>query len=149
MKLRTLFSIILIFTLLGCSKQESVEQQSPSARSSYAMSQVDKDAAAWKALDPDNRVIGEAEPTGSMLRVFDSTSVVLLEKVKPTDVVNIGDILVYKNKTVGKNITHRYVRNESGKLVLKGDNLSNEDPSPIDRSEVTYRVVGVLYTSGK
>lgn len=144
--------VIWILGYASCSKQppQTREQISPSAKSDYGMTATTNEALTWIALDPTKRAKGRAESSGSMLRVFDSTSVILLEKVAPTDKLNIGDICGYTNTDLTKDeISHRLIRiDPSGMLVFKGDNNDAEDP-PVTRNKVVWRVVGILYTNGQ
>ena len=128
---------------------QTAEQATPAARSDYSIAATMKDAQAWVAADPIKRKIGTPAATGSMLRVFDSKSILLLEKIGPTDVLNLGDIIGYSNPDlVSTDISHRFIRiDPNGMLVFKGDSNSSEDP-PVVRKAVQWRIVGILYTSG-
>jgi hypothetical protein len=136
---------------ISCSKTDKLaEDINPAASSGYSSSVVLKDAIHWIAVDPMKRKIGQATSSGSMLRLFDSRSILLLEKLDLTDPINIGDILGYVNTDLSPLIiAHRLIRvNDGGKLVFRGDNNDSEDP-PVKRDAVVWRVAGILYTDGK
>lgn len=48
--------------------------------------------------------------------------------------IKIGDVISYNRG--GWIITHRVIDKENGKIITKGDNLSNKDPYLVDPSEV-------------
>lgn len=156
MSMKMLIKLIFISMLLlgACTKspEQSREQISPAARSSFTREQLMSEIVMpWVDKDTTTRRIGSVQPTGSMLRVMDSSSIILLEKIGPTDSIGISDILIYKTNINGSelNIAHRLIAiNTDGTLVFKGDNNDTNDPI-VDRRDVLFRVVAVLYTNGK
>lgn len=141
--------LFCLFLVISCAKTKLAEDTNPAARSDYPSVVVMKDAKAWVAVDPEKRKVGEVNNTGSMLRTFDSKSILLLEKVGSTDKINIGDILGYVNTDLTTfEISHRLIRiNSDGTLVFQGDSNDAEDP-PVARSAVVWRIAGILYTNG-
>jgi hypothetical protein len=141
--------LFCLFLAISCAKTKLAEDTNPAARSDYPSVVVMKDASNWVSADATKRKIGEINNTGSMLRTFDSKSILLLEKVGLTDKINVGDILGYVNTDLTTfEISHRLIRiNSDGTLVFQGDSNDAEDP-PVARSAVVWRVAGILYTNG-
>ena len=151
MKYTNLFIFLFcLFVVASCTKPKIAEEENPAARSDYSSKIVMQDASNWISADPIKRRIGSPTNTGSMLRTFDSKSVLLVEKLCPTDVLNIGDIIGYSNPNLAvTQISHRLIRiNSDGTLVFKGDYNDAEDPA-VPRSAVEWRIVGILYTNGQ
>jgi hypothetical protein len=148
------FAYILLFLgllfLPSCSKFNQPEENiNPAAKSDYSKATVMADAENWRKIDPIKRHVAVIADTGSMLRVFDSRSIALIETIGPNDSLNIGDIIAYSNPAVASTlISHRLIEIDGDTLVFKGDN--NQFPDPlVQRSAVRSRIVGILYTDGK
>lgn len=100
-------------------------------------------AKIWARNDAENRAIGGAQPTGSMLPTLDSKSVLLLERIGQNTVLRVGDVIGTK-----QGIMHRLVRVDGGYLILRGDN-NQADDRPIQRKDAEWRLAGILYTNGQ
>lgn len=90
--------------------------------------------------------------TGSSVPVVSVASGSMLPKLYPGDLVfsmqandlTIGDIIIYKAECAympPKDIIHRIIGFESGKIITKGDNNEYADPCPVNYSQVRGRVL--------
>lgn len=89
--------------------------------------------------------------TGSSVPVVSVASGSMLPKLYPGDLVfsaqssdlKVGDIIIYKADCAyipPKDIIHRIIGFESGKIITKGDNNEYPDPCPVDYSQVKGKV---------
>lgn len=53
----------------------------------------------------------------------------------------IGDVCTYETADGEPTITHRIVRKTAEGYIFKGDNNSFEDPLPVPREKVRYRII--------
>lgn len=122
----------------------SSERINPAPTSYMSKSEAKTLAKLWSMGAP-GRAFCEVEPTSSMVPVFDSRSVLLLEQVKATD-LHKNDIARYDSDTYG-NVTHRIIEIESSGAVFEGDNCPRSD-GLVSSKSIRYRVAGILYTKG-
>lgn len=136
-----------LFSLLfgGSKSRESV---TPAPTSSISPELVLSSAKLWAAVDP-KRTYHRVEGTGSMLPLFGSNSVLLLEPVRAEDLVP-GDIATYDDLHSGS-IVHRVREvNSRGAVLFTGDNndkLSSD--GWIAGPRIRWRVAGILYANQK
>ena len=143
--------MVFCFVLPSCYKNDQSatlrENITPAARSDYSISTVSQDAINWQRSDPQKRRWAKMEDSGSMLRLLDSSTIALIEKVGPEDPIALNEILAYQYGE--REVSHRLIRIErNGDLIFKGDSNESEDP-PVKRSDVKWRIIGILYTNGK
>ncbi|GEM_PF-5618207 len=122
----------------------SSERVNPAPTSYMSKSEAKTIAKLWSMGAP-GRAYCEVEPTSSMVPVFDSKSVLLLEQVKTSD-LHKNDIARYDSDTYG-NVTHRIIEIDPKGAVFEGDNCPRSDGRVLAKS-IRYRVAGILYTSG-
>ena len=120
--------------LFGCGKRE---EYNPAATSSLTSKEAETYAKliasshGWKWC--------KVEPTGSMVPVFDSGSILVLEPVTVGLQVFTGDILRDR-----KGVTHRAREVKGDTVYISGDN--NLWPDGWRKlSEFEYRVAAVIY----
>lgn len=135
-------ALVLVMLLGGCGKREDLR---PAPTSSITKDQAILDASAWALRDPSNRSFSTVADTGSMVPLFDSRAVLLLEPAQGPDLVP-GDIALYDNLR-GSTICHR-VREVSGTAVLfTGDNNDKLSPDGwIAHERIRWRVAGMIYS---
>jgi len=121
------------------------ELDNPAGSSGYTRLVVREEATRWAAAHP-NRSWSEVLPTGSMVPVLDSGSILLLEKVTGTD-LRPGDIAIYARPGL-PNACHRVREvSKSGAALFTGDNNRGTQPDGwIASSRIQWRVAGILYT---
>lgn len=121
------------------------ESANPAGTSSYSRMQVSTEAAIWTARSPE-RSWAQVAPTGSMLPVLDSNSILLREKVTGLD-LRPGDIASYDDLK-GGTICHRVREvNNRGAVLFTGDNNRNTSPDGwIASDRIRFRIAGILYT---
>ncbi|MFH1591854.1 MAG: hypothetical protein ABIB47_00600 [Candidatus Woesearchaeota archaeon] len=65
------------------------------------------------------------------------------------DEIYVGDVVAYESKYADGLTVHRVIdvrEDEAGRyFVLKGDNLSQEDPENVRFSQIKYVLIGVVY----
>ena len=96
--------------------------------------------AAWLALAPPQ--LGGSTSFAvvdgvSMLPSLRGSDLVAL---RPASSLEVGDVVGYRSKILGRVVLHRITAIESGRYVLKGDNNSFIDPDRPGRSEIVGRV---------
>lgn len=128
--------VVCLVGVFGCSDR-TPEQANPAPSSSLTKA----DAIAWAFKHWDGTAAGRTHcgvlPTGSMLPVFGSTSVLLLE---PATQPRVGDLLLYD----AANYSHRVKEVRDGHVLMDGDNNDHSD-GWVELSRVHHRVAGILY----
>lgn len=99
--------------------------------------------ASFAALMKPGLSIVQVEPTGSMLPVFDSHSILIVEKVKGAD-LKYNDIALYSIDQKDNTTCHRVKAVKPGAVYMSGDNNKVSD-GWIDSNRILYRVVGIIY----
>lgn len=142
--MRALFSLCLAgaaLLLASCGPADrETKSLTKAPASSLSMTVVTADATAWKLRDPQNRTFKPVTPTGSMLPLVASNSLVLLERV--TTRVTVGEVIVLRG---GMMHTVTAV-NERGAFIMSG--INNDGPDgwfPPEAAE--WRLAGTLYAS--
>ena len=135
----TITLLVIVMLLGGCAPRESVNPPPSSARAPAEFNAV---INAWLAVAPGN-TWSVVKPTGSMLPLFGSNAVLLLEASNGKD-LTVGDIAVYASG--GDLVVHR-VRLSSGTAIMfTGDNNDSLRPDGwITHDRIRYRVAGILY----
>jgi hypothetical protein len=80
---------------------------------------------------------------GSMDPTITSNDMAFILKNPPT--VGIGDVVIAVSPCFGEGVSvmHRIVRMEGDEYVLRGDNNGGDDPCPVPRSAITWKVLAV------
>jgi len=69
---------------------------------------------------------------------------VIAKQVKPDDVIEIGGIYTYLSENNLYTVTHRIIDTESCEeedmYIFKGDNNDEQDPKPIHRKRIKFKV---------
>lgn len=145
--LLTLTAIAFALAFSSCAPSGKKEDQSPAARGTTAYDVVYREAYEWTKVNPSKRKVAKIGDTGSMLRLMDSSCIALIEGVAPDADLKIGNIYGYR--TTERYIVHRLVEIKSdGTLIFQGDSNDAADTPAVNRSQVEYILVGVLYTTG-
>lgn len=139
MKKLILLALPLIFW--GCSKREDV---TPTASSSMSKVEAISLARLWAAFGDNSRSYCEVLPTGSMLPVFGSNAILLLEKVDSADLL-VGDIAIY-GREGSPSVVHRVRAISSTAVLFSGDNNDPTKPDGwIAKERIQWRVAGIIY----
>jgi hypothetical protein len=136
---------LLLVVFCGCGKRTR-EEANPAPSSSMEKQTALNWALRWAETDP-GRSYREVAATGSMLPVFDSRSVLLLERVKASD-LKPNDIALYATALDGSGdatISHRIREVRPDGVLFDGDNNQASD-GWIAPGRVRWRVCGILYT---
>lgn len=140
--------IIVGLFLVGCGPQATKEGLRPAPSSSISKSEWWPVIKAWLEMHPKN-TWAPIHATGSMAPYIDSTSIILIQVVKSTDLKK-GDVANYI-RSDGVRVVHSVVEvNERGAVLFSGDNndgLNADGWIPADR--VWGRVAATLNTNGK
>lgn len=90
--------------------------------------------------------IGTVTATGSMIPMFDENAMTINVVPKSPCEINIGDIIVYEEKSLDKSLIIHRVVNITGDYayITQGDNNLIED-DPVGFSQIKYKVVGIIY----
>jgi hypothetical protein len=80
---------------------------------------------------------------GSMRPVFDTNSILLVEEPR-YETLRVGDIVIFESD--GKLVSHRIIEKRGDKYWTQGDNNRRPDSLYVTRSNLRYRVWGVLYS---
>lgn len=145
--MRALSSLCLVaaaLCLASCQPRESV---TPAPSSHFPIEAIKADAAQWVAAAPSIRGYTAVKPTGSMLPLFGSNAILLIERITGRDLL-VGDIAIYDDMNGGY-ICHR-VRavNERGAAIFTGDNNpGTASDGWITADRIRWRVAGILYAS--
>lgn len=140
--MRALFSLCLAgaaLLLAACGPADrEAKSLTKAPASSLSMTVATADATAWKLRDPQNRTFKPVTPTGSMLPLVASNSIVLLERVEGR--VAVGEVIVRRDR-----VMHTVTAvNERGAFIMSG--INNDRPDgwfPPEAAE--WRLAGVLY----
>lgn len=135
------FSLCAGLLLAGCSNREA---NNPPPSSSYTVLTVTVDAQQWVARAPVSRSYAAVRPTGSMLPLFGSNAILLVEHSDGTD-LRAGDIATYQ-RADGLSIVHRVREVGHGAILFGGDNNDTGD-GWVPMGAVRGRVAGILYAS--
>lgn len=131
----------LILLFVGCSKREDV---TPTASSSMSKVEAISLARLWAAFGNPERSYCEVLPTGSMLPVFGSNAILLLEKVDSADLL-VGDIAIY-GREGSPSVVHRVRAISSTAVLFSGDNNDPTKPDGwIAKERIQWRVAGIIY----
>lgn len=93
--------------------------------------------------------------TGSPTPIVSVASGSMIPNLYPGDLVfaiepnnlSVGDIIIYRANCYGlpkKDIIHRIIKFEDGKIITKGDNNPIEDPCSVDKSQIKGKVIFVI-----
>ena len=145
--MRALFSICLAGAALLLAACQPRESATPAPSSHFPVEAITADAARWAAAAPSIRSYVRVAPTGSMLPVFGSNAVLLIERVQGRQLAP-GDIAIYDDLN-GGTICHRVrLVNERGSVIFTGDNNANTASDGwIAAERIKWRVAGILYAS--
>lgn len=117
------------------------EDYAPAPSSSVSLEQAQKIAESWWQMDKANHWFIGIEPTGSMVPLFDSRSVLLIERLK--EAPRRGDAVAWMEGE--RLITHRVGDVKNGHAYISGiNNRWSDGWIPCDR--LLWRVVGIIYT---
>jgi hypothetical protein len=123
----------------GCVRAEAAN---PPPSSSRAPGDFNAIVIAWLAVAPGNSW-SAVKPTGSMLPLFGSNSVLLLERSNGADLA-VGDIALYARGDAL--IAHRVRATSQTAALFTGDNNDPLRPDGwIAHERIRYRVAGILY----
>lgn len=133
-------------SLFGFGKTK--EQNNPAPTSGFPHSAMMHEAGMWAMKAPLTRSYASVAATGSMLPVFGSNAVLLLEKVISSQ-LRPGDIALYEKLDKSGTICHRVREvNKRGAVLFTGDNNDNTRPDGwIVGDRIRWRVAGILYAS--
>jgi len=121
------------------------EKNNPAPISRMGKKEAVMIARLWAAGDLGNRSFMTVAPTGSMLPVLDSNSILLIEKVTGAE-LRKNDIAVYEITPGGMNIVHRAKEVSPDGVYFEGDNNGRSD-GWIKAEKVHWRIAGILYTA--
>jgi hypothetical protein len=121
----------------------SPEDLKPAPSSSLTKPEALAFGAAWKQADPAKRDYCEVQATGSMTPIFDSRSVLLLERVE-AGTLKKNDISIYL-RSAGATTCHRVMEVRSDGVLFEGDNNRYSD-GWISPDRVQWRVVAIFFT---
>lgn len=90
--------------------------------------------------------------TGSSTPLVSVASGSMIPNLYPGDLVfaveakdlKIGDIIIYQANCYAlpkRDIIHRVIKFENGKIITKGDNNQVEDPCPVEKSQIKGKVL--------
>jgi len=82
----------------------------------------------------------------SMKPAISETSTLILKKYVPSMQLHEGDIIIFKTVNFPNGVAHRISGFSNGLILTKGDNNDFFDAYQIYPENITYIVVGVLYT---
>jgi hypothetical protein len=102
-------------------------------------------AKLWVALDLAHRSYTTVAPTGSMLPVLDSNSILLIESITGAELRG-NDIAIYESADRRINIVHRAKEVTPDGVYFEGDNNSFSD-GWIKPDKIRWRIAGILYTA--
>ena len=143
------WGIAIFLLLVGCTSVPR-EVAKPAARGLQSEKEVREEFQWWQDKTTD-RNLGIISRTGSMVPLLDSCSIPMTVKISKTEPLHINSIYGYvcDIKGVRKYYLHRLIEIlDNGKLRFKGDNNETFDLL-VDREQVQYILVGILYTNGK
>lgn len=143
--MKLLASSLLCAAMLPFAACTKREDNNPPPSSHFPLAVVAGDAAAWAVRAPTIRSSIMVKPTGSMLPLFGSNAILLIERVTGRD-LRVGDIALYDDLN-GGTICHR-VRavNERGAAIFTGDNNDGTASDGwIAPDRIRWRVAGILY----
>lgn len=142
------FLITALVLMAGCAEratEPSRESRNPAPSSSYTLDRVNRDAAMWVAGDYTRRASVAVAPTGSMLPMFGSNSVLLLERSDGTD-LRVGDVALYAKEGGKGTISHRVRAVSETAVIMTGDNNTGlQSDGWISKTRIRWRVAGILY----
>lgn len=127
--------------LQACQKREDAN---PAPSSSATKAVVMQDAEKWMQRAPTLRSYCETLPSGSMLSLFGSNAILLLERSNGSD-LTVGDIALYAQTMSDGTISHRVREVSPTAILCSGDNNDTSD-GWIAKSRVRWRVAGILYS---
>lgn len=139
------FAVIALFMLLSCTSKEDVR---PAPSSSMTKAEALTFAREhWVKFAPGNTYCDVAA-TGSMVPMFDSRSVLLLEPVTTAQLTahDIANYATAPDGTGPDSITHGVTLVEGGAFIAEGDSNRNVNDGFIAGKRLRYRVAGILYT---
>jgi hypothetical protein len=100
-------------------------------------------------IDLQNAEWASFTDTNSMDPVIDKGANAIQIVPHSPDDIHLGDIVSYKSSLVSGTIIHRVVKigqdSEGWYAILKGDNLSQEDPEKVRFDQVQRVVVAIIY----
>ncbi len=121
------------------------EAKNPAPISRMKKSEAMMIAKLWASSDLANRSFTTVLPTGSMLPVLDSNSILLMERVTAGE-LRKNDIAIYQSGKDGMRIVHRAKEVTRDGVYFEGDANSRSD-GWIASDQVRWRIAGILYTS--
>lgn len=100
---------------------------------------------ALSKADGHNYVIQTLPCTGSMQPMMGCGNTIITQELLPSDTVNIGDVVGYDSGILNQGLIHQVVAKNGTCYIIKGLSLQQPDGC-IDRSQITERLVGIIYT---
>ena len=135
------FAIAIL--LGGCAGvPKRLEDVRPAPSSSMTKAQATDFAKTWAEGDRFNRSFSTVSTTGSMTPLIDSRTVLLIEKVKMTD-IQFRDLPIYWDGA--RWVVHVAMAKRQNSVLITGANNMRSD-GWIAESKIKWRVAGVLFT---
>jgi len=135
-----LFLAFAVNAMGGLRHQES---RNPAPSSFMTMTEARQIGNLWVAMKPGQRAIRFIAPTGSMLPIFDSRCILLVEKVTIAD-LRVNDIVEYE-RVDGLMVMHRVAAISDSAVIFSGDNNTRHD-GWVSASRIRWRVAVIMYT---
>jgi hypothetical protein len=145
MKLKIIFTLSLLF-IISCKpidKNDS-ESRNPAPTSFLSYNEAFHKALIITSLDQ-RLEIGTITPTGSMLPVLDSSSIIITERVNTNTILNKNDLVVFDRGDIPR-VLHRIVDMKNNHYYISGDNNSGPD-GWFPKSSIKSRVVMIIFSS--
>jgi hypothetical protein len=144
-----LFGILFVSVLLsGCTNNAYL----PLYAKSVNYSEVEPMLNVWRSGFNGEYMIAHTTDirykTNSMSSTFGVGNTLILDY--NVEDVRVGDIIGFSNHTVFGNdgATHRVVRIDGGCIYTRGDGNFIEDGVCVEKEDVVFKVIGVIYTDG-
>jgi len=147
-----ILSLSLSLLFLGCGpNSESGGKKDPEAYRPAPSSSLTYNEAFLYAMfltnfSPSKELgLGVIAPTGSMLPILDSSSVVVTEKVGAETVLRKNDLVIF-NRGDEPRVLHRIIDVRKDSYFISGDNNSGSD-GWFPKSAIQSRVVAIIFSS--
>lgn len=136
-------AIILCLFIFGCAPKDK-EYYNPAPSSS--LNRSDAEFLAYFIVSRNDKLaIIDITPTGSMLPIMDSSSIVIGEKYQGQP-LKMNDIVIYNSDNML--IIHRIKEVSEDSVFIVGDNNKYSD-GWISKKKIKYRAVMLIYTNGQ